>query len=251
MSYHYVIYVTTIIYVNSVKTFLLLSLYCSYKCHSIACLLSVILALHYIYTTFLSNSAKSQSDTSIIVSNPNLVEFKNNLISALQQLNTWFNINLLSLNYNKTQFIQFRTTNNQMTQLDISYNNRYIPNDTNTRFLGITVDSSLSWKQHIDNLMVKFSTACYAIRSWRPFISHESLRMIYFCFHTVMSYGIIFWGNTLYSNNIFKLQKRVIRIITKTYNHLPLRWWLVTIYFTYFILFYFLMYCFILYCYVS
>jgi hypothetical protein len=61
-------------------------------------------------------------DTSIIVSNPNLVEFKNDLISAFQQLNVWFNINLLSLNYNKIQFIQFRTTNNQTTELDISYN---------------------------------------------------------------------------------------------------------------------------------
>jgi hypothetical protein len=58
-------------------------------------------------------------DTSIIVSNSNLVEFKNNLISAFQQLNAWFIINLLSLNYNKTQFIQFTTTNNQTTQLDV------------------------------------------------------------------------------------------------------------------------------------
>jgi hypothetical protein len=80
-------------------------------------------------------------DTSIIANNPNLVEFKNNLISAFQQLNAWININFLSLNYNRTQFIQFRTTNNQTTHLDISYNNRYIPNDTNTGFLGITVDS--------------------------------------------------------------------------------------------------------------
>jgi hypothetical protein len=54
-------------------------------------------------------------DTSIIVSNHNLLEFKN-LISAFQQLNAWFNINL-SLDYNKTQFIQFRTTNNQTTQI--------------------------------------------------------------------------------------------------------------------------------------
>jgi hypothetical protein len=157
-------------------------------------------------------------DTSIIVSNPNLVKFKN-LISAFQQLNAWFNVNLLSLNYNKTKFIQFRTTNNQTTHLDISYNNRYIPNDTNTRFLGITIDSSLSWKEHIDKLMVKLSRACYAIKSLRPFIFHESLRMIYFSyFHTVMSYGIIFWENTLYSNNIFKLQERVVKIITNSRN---------------------------------
>ena len=30
----------------------------------------------------------------------------------------------------------------------------------------------------------------------------------------VMGYGIIFWGNQLYGDKIFKIEKRVIRIIT-------------------------------------
>ena len=32
-------------------------------------------------------------------------------------------------------------------------------------------------------------------------------------FHEVMSYGIIFWGNSCHSIKIFQMQKRVIRII--------------------------------------
>jgi hypothetical protein len=41
--------------------------------------------------------------------------------------------------------------------------------------------------------------------------------MIYFSyFHAVMSYGIIFWGNSSHSGNIFKLQTRVIRITTNS-----------------------------------
>jgi hypothetical protein len=91
----------------------------------------------------------------IIVSNPNLVNFKNNLISSFQQLNAWFNINLLSLNYTKTQYIQYITTNSQTIQLDISYNNKYIIKNIHSQFLGITVDSSLSWKNHTDGFMVK------------------------------------------------------------------------------------------------
>jgi hypothetical protein len=35
------------------------------------------------------------ADTSIIVSNPNLVNFKNNLIPSFQQLNAWSDVNLL------------------------------------------------------------------------------------------------------------------------------------------------------------
>jgi len=39
--------------------------------------------------------------------------------------------------------------------------------------------------------------------------------MVYFSyFHSLLTYGITFCGNSSHSNTIFKLQKRVIRIIT-------------------------------------
>ena len=45
----------------------------------------------------------------------------------------------------------------------------------------------------------------------------ETLRMVYFAYiHSIMSYGIIFWRNQPYSDKIFKIQKRVIRIITNS-----------------------------------
>jgi hypothetical protein len=82
----------------------------------------------------------------------------------------------------------------------------------------------LSWKNHIDELTVKLSKACYTVKSLRPFVSHESLRTIYYSyFHTVMSYGIIFWGNSAHSNNIFKLQKRIVRIVTNSGNRVSCR----------------------------
>jgi len=45
----------------------------------------------------------------------------------------------------------------------------------------------------------------------------ETLRMVYFAYiHSIMSYGIIFGGNQPYSDKIFEIQKRVIRIITSS-----------------------------------
>jgi hypothetical protein len=29
--------------------------------------------------------------------------------------------------------------------------------------------------------------------------------------HSIMSYGIIFWGNSTHSNQIFKIKKRIVR----------------------------------------
>jgi hypothetical protein len=44
--------------------------------------------------------------------------------------------------------------------------------------------------------------------------------MIYFaCVHSIMSYGIIFWGNSTYGNLIFKIQKRIVRINIKERNN--------------------------------
>jgi len=38
--------------------------------------------------------------------------------------------------------------------------------------------------------------------------------MVYYSyFHSIMTYGWIFWGNSYYSNIILRLQKRIIRII--------------------------------------
>jgi hypothetical protein len=89
-----------------------------------------------------------------------------------------------------------------------------------TTFLGLTIDSTLSWKDHIADLTSKLNKACYAIRTIKPLMTFNVLRTVYFSyFHSVMSYGIIFWGNSHLSVNIFKIQKRIIRIITNEGKH--------------------------------
>jgi hypothetical protein len=105
-----------------------------------------------------------------------------------------------------------------------------------TNFLGLNLDRTLSWKSHIEQLSYKLNSACYLIRSLRSIIFAKNLRTIYFSYaHSIMMYGVIFWGSLPYSDNIFKLQKRTIRImmnvgnrvscqeILKKLNILPLR----------------------------
>jgi len=45
-------------------------------------------------------------------------------------------------------------------------------------------------------------------------VSLDVLKSTYFSYaHSIISYGIIFSGNSSYSDDIFKIQKRIIRII--------------------------------------
>jgi hypothetical protein len=60
-------------------------------------------------------------------------------------------------------------------------------------------------------------TACYALRNIKHIVPIDTLSVIYFAhIHSIISYAIIFWGSSSYANNIFMLQKKIIRIITNT-----------------------------------
>jgi hypothetical protein len=50
-------------------------------------------------------------DTSIIVTDMNKLNFERNLNQTLKDINTWFNANSLTLNFNKTQYDQTKLTN--------------------------------------------------------------------------------------------------------------------------------------------
>ena len=58
------------------------------------------------------------------------------------------------------------------------------------------------------------SKAGYIVRNAKTYVSVSSLKVIYYAFfHSVMSYGIIFWGNSSHSSIIFRIQKKAIRIM--------------------------------------
>ena len=62
---------------------------------------------------------------------------------------------------------------------------------------------------------IKLNRACYIMRIIKPMMSRESLITIYHSyFHSILRYGILFWRNTPISKDIFKIQKRIVRIIT-------------------------------------
>jgi hypothetical protein len=98
--------------------------------------------------------------------------------------------------------------------------NLVITNINCTKFLGLIIDSTLSLKDHINEITPKLNKAFYAIRILTFLKPSELLKMVYFSyFHSIMSYGIIFWGNSHHSVNIFKIQERVIRIITNSIRY--------------------------------
>jgi hypothetical protein len=177
--------------------------------------------LFLLYINYLSNAVTHNAtpilladDTSILISRPNIHILQNDLTIIFRQITKWFKENSLSLNLGKTHFIQFSSKNKNHLDINITHENGLIPKVNEIKFLGLHINNTLSWSTHIDNVLPKLSSACYAMRSVKPFVSQLMLKVIcYSYFHSIMSYGIIFWGHSAGSIRVFRLQKRIIRIM--------------------------------------
>jgi hypothetical protein len=120
-------------------------------------------------------------------------------------------VNKLTLNFNKTHFIQFAAKTKISHNFITNFDNKSINGIFCTKFLGIMVDGALLWQNHTEILMKKLSKACYVIRNMEHYLSISAIKVIYYSsFHSIMSYGIIFWGNSSYSHAIFLLQKKLL-----------------------------------------
>jgi len=73
----------------------------------------------------------------------------------------------------------------------------------------------MNWKNLVDQILPKLSAACFLLRNLIHTLNPDILRMVYFAyFHSVLQYGIIFWGNSTHAHQVFKLQKRVVRVMS-------------------------------------
>ena len=70
---------------------------------------------------------------------------------------------------------------------------------------------------YIKHLSSKLNTSYYMISSLKNVTSPHVLRTLYFaCFHAHLRYGLTLWGGDPESKRIFRLQKKVLRIIGGT-----------------------------------
>ncbi|RVE51386.1 hypothetical protein evm_003941 [Chilo suppressalis] len=123
----------------------------------------------------------------------------------------------LILNFEKTKLMQFRPYQRSEISLTISRQGRQIEEVRSFKLLGITMDSTLSWKQHVETVVKKLNSFTYGLRELRKSTNEECALAAYHSHAAAwIRYGIILWGNSTDVHAISILQKRCLRIITFT-----------------------------------
>ena len=156
-------------------------------------------------------------DTSILLKSDNIASTINILNKELDVVSTWFCANMLSLNTKKTHFMVFHPPQVKLSNYNIVLNGSTIAQTDSTKFLGLYLDSHITWKIHIDSICSTISKILGILYKIRCFVPQTALLSLYYTLiYSQISYCNILWGNTFpsYSNKLFILQKKALRIIS-------------------------------------
>ena len=143
--------------------------------------------------------------------------------NELLKVSEWLNANKLTLNAKKSNYVIFRP---YQRKLGYSVNIKIFDNSTHTftsleykehvKYLGILLDSNLSWKFHIECVALKISKVIGVIARLRHFVPLCTLLNIYSSvIFPYLSYGLAAWGQAAKTHllKLLVLQKRVLRLM--------------------------------------
>jgi hypothetical protein len=156
-----------------------------------------------------------KDDTSVLITADNDTELKRKMNDVLDCMTAWLSANGLSLNMENTNIMKYTSSKRQAGNFQLTHHNTVLNGADNVTFLGLQLDNNIKWNNHIHKTVNKLNSACFLLRRMNPIFNTNTLKMIYHAyFHSVMEFGIPFWGVSADSKKVFLQQKRAVRIMT-------------------------------------
>ena len=166
-----------------------------------------------------TSSGHFADDTFIIYNSKKLKTIETVINTELKEVIKWLRLNKLSLNASKTELIFFRSKRHHLNynNISIKFNGIKLTPVDHVKYLGMYLDSFLSWEYHIHELSKKLSRANGILSKLRYNVPFETCLQVYYSiFYSHLIYGCNLWG--LASNeNIHKIeviQRKCLRILT-------------------------------------
>ena len=104
-----------------------------------------------------------------------------------------------------------------LTQIKLTIDNITIEQTDKTTFLGIIINQNLTWTDHFSLLNNNINKNIGVIRQIHKNLPLYTLKMLYYALiNPFFDYCNIVWGieRNLHLENLFKLQKKAVRVIT-------------------------------------
>jgi hypothetical protein len=156
-------------------------------------------------------------DTSVINVGSNLEELGKATSVNIERVTHYFEANNLCTNLLKSNFLLFQRKQSKLvSNLKVVINNKEIRKEKSTNFLGVILDSNLTWELHIQKICNRISSSLFIIKRLSNLIDSDGLLSVYHgIVYPFISYGVMVWGHSArkYMKRVFTLQKKVVRCI--------------------------------------
>ena len=132
-------------------------------------------------------------DTNLLHSNKCIKSMRKEVIEDLKYLFDWLCSNRLSLDVAKTEFIIFRPSHKHLAdRVTLSLNGCKIFESSKVKYLGVLLDSRLSWKHPIFELSKKLNKAVGMLYKLRNINCDQRilLSLYYSLFQSHLGYGL-------------------------------------------------------------
>ena len=157
-------------------------------------------------------------DANLFYRHRNLDTLKENINSELNNIHSWLCANKLSLNIEKSNFVLFHSRQKKVsTDFELTLNNKRLKQESSIKYLGIYIDSFLSWKTHVVYISKKIKRNIGILCKLRYYVQTDILVNLYYALiYPFLTYGLLAWGNTYKTTlqPIVILQKKTIRLLT-------------------------------------
>ena len=187
--------------------------------------------LFLIYINDLSTVSKDlfsilfADDSNMFIAGKNIDDICNKMNMALGHVQEWLSCNKLSLNVLKTHYMFFTSMKRKVPDANIKICNTSIKRVYVTKFLGVQIDSKLTWGDHIKHICKKISKCSAILSKARKKLSRDSLIKLYYAIafpHFIYCNHV--WGCN-YSETLkplVKIQNRLIKnIMSAPYRASP------------------------------
>ena len=158
-------------------------------------------------------------DSNVFLTGKNINDMVATMNIELSKLVQWLKVNRLSLNISKTKFMVFEKTTRIKEKLTVTICNQDIEQVQSIKFLGVVIDSKLSWEYHIKYINQKISKAIGLLRKVRRYLNKSCLVTLYYTFlFPYLNYCIEVWGSAAqyHINSLIVLQKKSVRVVTSS-----------------------------------
>lgn len=172
-------------------------------------------------TSVIKNKCLLYADDLKIFCEINNVQDCISLQEDLNSVKLWCEQNAMFLNVSKCFVLTF-TKNRNKIKFDYLIGNDKLSTKTSARDLGITFDTSLTFKLHINNIIAKANKMMgFIFRTTKGFRNPLSLLHLYKCLiRSILEYGTPVWSpyQKTYADSIESVQRRFLRILLYKFN---------------------------------